>query len=67
MKLIALLALLSGCMFLSTGCATPAYSAKERNTLIHRSQRYEARQRVDDWDTFWMLRPPSRLTVWHVR
>jgi hypothetical protein len=67
MKLIALLALLSGCMFLSTGCATPAYSAKERDNLIDRSQRYEFRQAVDDWDEFWMLRPPSRLTTWHVR
>ena len=67
MKLIALLALLSGCMFLSTGCATPGYSATERNNLIHRSQRYEARQAVDDWDSFWMLRPPSQLTHWNVR
>jgi hypothetical protein len=67
MKLIVLLALLSGSMFLSTGCATPAYSAKERDTMIARNQRYEFRQAVDDWDSFWLLRPASRLTVWHVR
>ena len=67
MKLIVLLALLSGCMFLSTGCATPAYSAQERSKLISRTWRYERRQAVDDWDSFWLLRPPSRLTVWHVR
>ena len=66
MKLIVLLAL-SGCMFLSTGCATPAYSAQERSKLISRTWRYEGRQAVDDWDSFWMLRPPSRMTVWHVR
>ena len=69
MKLIVLLALLSGCMFLSTGCSmpTPAYSGRERDKLISRSWRYERRQAVDDWDAFWLLRPPSRLTIWHVR
>ena len=67
MKLIALLALLSGSMFLSTGCATPAYSAQERNAMIARNQRYEFRQIVDDWDHLWLLRPVGRLTIWHVR
>ena len=69
MKSIVLLALLSGCMFLSTGCVfrTPAYSAKERSAMINRTWRYDARQAVDDWDSFWLLRPPSRLTIWHVR
>ena len=67
MKLIVLLALLSGCVFLSTGCATPAYSAQERNKMIVRTWRYDQRQSVDDFDTLLMLRPPSRLTVWHVR
>ena len=67
MKLIALLALLCGFVFLSTGCTTPAYSAKERRTMISRNQRYEARQVVDDWDTFWLLRPASHLTIWNVR
>lgn len=50
-----------------TGCATPAYSAAERNKMISRTWGYEARQAVDDWDSFWLLRPPSRLTIWHVR
>ena len=50
-----------------TGCATPAYSANERNKMISRTWGYEARQAVDDWDEFWMLRPPSRMTIWHVR
>lgn len=67
MKLIALLALLSGTMFLSTGCVTPAYSAQERNAMISRNQRYEFRQAVDDWDSFWLLRPAGKLTIWHVR
>jgi hypothetical protein len=67
MKLIVMFGLLAGCMFLSTGCATPAHSPRERDAMITRTYRYEGRQAVDDWDTFWLLRPPSRLTVWHVR
>ena len=67
MKLIVLLAVLSGSMFLSGGCATPAYSAQERDKMIARTWRYEARQAVDDWDSFWLLRPPGTLTKWHVR
>jgi hypothetical protein len=50
-----------------TGCATPAYSPKERDKMISRTWNYEGRQAVDDWDSFWLLRPPSRLTIWHVR
>ena len=67
MKLIALLALVTGNLFVSAGCHTPAYSAQERRAMIARNQRYEWRQAVDDWDHFWLLRPPSQLTVWHVR
>jgi hypothetical protein len=29
--------------------------------------RYEGRQAVEDWDTLWLLYPPSRLTKWNVR
>lgn len=67
MKLIALLALLTAPLIFSTGCATPAYSPQERSALIARTWRYEGRQAVDDWDAFWLLRPPSRQTIWHVR
>lgn len=67
MKLIVLLVLLASCAFVSTGCATPAHSARERRAMINRTWRYEGRQAVDDWDTLWLLRPPSRLTKWNVR
>ncbi|HZN63684.1 MAG TPA: hypothetical protein VFB66_00160 [Tepidisphaeraceae bacterium] len=67
MKLIVLSVLLAGCAFVSTGCATPAHSPRERSAMINRTWRYEGRQAVDDWDTFWLLRPPSRLTKWNVR
>ena len=50
-----------------TGCATPAYSALEREKMISRTWRYDTRQAVDDFDEFLLLRPPSRMTIWHVR
>jgi hypothetical protein len=67
MKRIALFGLLAAGTFLSTGCATPAYSPQERNKMIARNQNYEFKQAVDDWDSFWLLRPASQLTIWHVR
>lgn len=65
-RLVPCALLLAG-MVSMTGCATPAYSAQERDKMISRTWRYEGRQAVDDWDEFWLLRPPSRLTIWHVR
>ena len=59
--------LLLGGMMAGTGCSAPAYSAAEREALIHRNISYDLKQTVDDWDSFWMLRPPSRLTVWNLR
>ena len=67
MKRIALFGLLAAGTFLSTGCATPAYSPRERNKMIARNWNYEARQAVDDFDSLFLLRPASRLTIWHVR
>ena len=67
LRRLALCALLLAGTVSMTGCATPAYSAQERDKMISRTWRYEGRQAVDDWDEFWLLRPPSRLTIWHVR
>lgn len=64
---LVLCGMLAGMMASMTGCATPAYSAVERDKQISRTWRYESRQAVDDWDELWLLRPPSRLTTWHVR
>ena len=66
-KQLVLCGLLVGGLSSMTGCATPAYSAQERDKMISRSWNYQGRQAVDDWDEFWLLRPPSRLTIWHVR
>ncbi|MDB5304008.1 MAG: hypothetical protein JWM97_1557 [Phycisphaerales bacterium] len=69
MKLLSVIGLLAGSMLLmtATGCATPGYSASERNQQITRNQDYEFKQLVDDWDHVWLLRPSSRLTTWNVQ
>ena len=67
MKTLALIGLLSGAMFLTVGCATPGYTAQERNQQIARNWDYEIKQASDDFDHLLLLRPASRLTVWNVR
>jgi hypothetical protein len=61
---IALLVLLSAAL---TGCATPVYSAKERDRQIARNWRWEALQITDDVDHALLLRPMGHLTVWELR
>jgi len=67
MKSLALIALLAGALFVNTGCATPGYTAHERNQMIARGWDYDIKQASDDWDSLLLLRPASRLTVWNVR
>lgn len=67
MKRLALLILTAGSTGLSTGCATPAYTAAERNAMIARNWDYEIKMASDDWDSILLLRPASRLTIWNVR
>ena len=73
MKLMVLLVLGMMGMLLS-GCArpgelgyTPAYTARERDQQIARNWDYEGKQLVDDWDSFWLMRPASGLTLWNVQ
>jgi hypothetical protein len=68
MRIFVLVGLLLAGSGMSTGCApTLAYSATERNALIARTWSIDARQAVDDFDSVLMLRPPSRMSIWHVR
>ena len=69
MKTFTLLTtLMAGLLLLgSTGCQTPAYSSQERFQMIGRNWGYEYEQINDDVDTFWLLRPATELTVWHVQ
>ena len=65
MKCFALLLLLG--LGLSSGCATPAYSAGERWQMIARNWDFEWKQAQDDIDSALLLRPASRMTIWHIR
>ncbi|MCC7351078.1 MAG: hypothetical protein IT446_10955 [Phycisphaerales bacterium] len=76
MKALAIATLL-GLTLLSTACtgptrlkndigATPAYSSRERYTMIGRNWDFEGKQLMDDIDHALLLRPPSRLTIWNV-
>jgi hypothetical protein len=67
MKRLAFLTLAALSTGFSTGCATPAYTAQERNQMIARNWDYEIKQASDDWDSVLLLRPASRLTIWNVR
>jgi len=60
-------AVLLGLVALSTGCATPAYSAHERHQLWARTAGYEWAQAQDDIDSALLLRPPSQMTIWNAR
>ena len=65
--LLAAVVVLGGLAMFSGGCASPAYSAHERQQIINRNQGYEYAQAVDDWDHFWLSRPASHMTIWNVQ
>ncbi len=47
--------------------STPAYSSAERGRMIWRNWNNEGAQIIDDVDSALLLRPQSRMTIWHVR
>jgi hypothetical protein len=67
MRIFVLLGLLAGSALVSGGCETLAYSAQERDAQIARTWSIDSREAVDDFDSLLLLRPPSRMTIWHVR
>ena len=67
MRIFVLLGLLAGSALVSGGCETLAYTGKEHRAQIARSWSIDAHQIPDDVDSLLLLRPPSRMTVWHVR
>ena len=67
MKSVFALVLLAGTAIFSQGCATPVYSTHERWQLIGRNWAAEERQMQDDIDDVLMLRPMSRMSIWHIR
>ena len=67
MKTVFALVVLAGSLLSLGGCATPAYSTHERWQLITRNWAAEERQMQDDIDSLLLLRPMSRLSIWHIR
>ena len=67
MRIFVLTGLLACCALFSGGCSGMAYSASERHALIGRTWSIDSRQLVDDIDSALLLRPPSRMSIWHVR
>ena len=65
-RLLVLLALLVA-TFMS-GCAAGMVDAgSQRKRRYHNITALEARQINDDWDSFWLMDKPSRMTYWHLR
>ena len=67
MKRVALLLVLVGGLFATTGCETPAYSARENMQNVTRNYGIDLRQTTDDWNFLWLQDRPSRLTPWGVQ
>ena len=65
-RLLMLLALLVGSFLAGCGPGLVDTSA-EREHRIRTNMSLEARQLNDDWDMFWMVDKPSRMTYWHLR
>ena len=66
-RLLVLLGLLV--VTFMSGCVGPGmvHSSAERKRRHRNIAALEARQINDDWDTFWLVDRPSRLTYWHLR
>lgn len=62
-----LLVLLVAVMVLSTGCAAPGMTKKEVNRRHYESIQNNYWQMQDDFDSFWLIDQPSRLSPMMVR
>lgn len=50
------------------GCGPGLADTEHQRKLRHKHiADVGSRQFVDDWDHFWLMDRPSRLTYWHVR
>jgi hypothetical protein len=67
MKSLAMLTLLAGLLFVTTGCETPGYTASENARRVGRNMSYDLRQVTDDWEDILLMDKPSHLTRWGVQ
>ena len=65
-RLLVVLALLVASLL--AGCAPGlVHTGAERERRHRNIVALEARQMNDDWDSFWLMDKPSRMTYWHLR
>jgi hypothetical protein len=67
MRKLACLLLLAGGAFGLGGCASPAYTGGENFARTMRTWDFENKQMIDDVDSVFLFRPPSRSTLWNLR
>jgi len=68
MKRLVLLAAVGAMVFLTTGCGDGvAYTRQERAETHRRVLENDRKQLNDDWDAFWLMDRPGRLTWWRVQ
>ena len=67
MKKVLLLGLVTLFVATSGGCYTPAYTPDERSAQINRNADYKGKQMIDDFDSVFLLRPSTHLTIWDLR
>ena len=67
MRKLACLLLLAGGVFGMGGCASPAYTGGENLARTMRTWEYDNKQMIDDIDSVFLFRPPSRSTIWNLR
>jgi hypothetical protein len=69
---LATLSLLGGCAGTSVytdpnpEMATMGYTSAQHRAELSRTVNYDFRQMWDDWDNFWLVDEPIRLTNWPI-
>jgi len=67
MKRFAFLALILASLLATTGCGDGVMDSRvERQERYERILKNDMKQLNDDWDLFWLMDKPSRLTKHHV-
>ncbi len=67
MKRLFMLLVLGVTMWAVSGCAGVASSGPKRTQRHRQITRLESRMFWDDFDYFWLMDKPSKLTKYHVR
>ncbi len=66
MKKLLVLTILFAAMFIA-GCGLADMNYDQRENRYRNKLAMDARMMIDDFDYFWLVDRPSRLTYWYVR